>query len=427
MDISKLLKEVKLCSYALANLSTTEKNKALEAFAQEISLNKSWLFQENQKDLSENKGKLSPQLYSRLELTELKLDQLVEGLRDVIRLEDPTKKVLLERQLDDGLILQKISVPIGVLAIIFESRPDVIPQILSLALKSGNAVVLKGGSEAKHSNEAFMKLVQRVTEGLPFLPQQWAQLVDGREAVHEVLKYPQYVDLVIPRGSNELVQKIQQSTKIPVLGHADGICHLYVHETADLALATKVTLDSKTQSPTTCNAVETLLVDRTIASTFLPDFWKQVKAKGVVLKGCAATKGILPDIEAATEQDWKTEYGDLRLSVKVVGNLSEAIQHINGYGSHHTDGIFASLKSVQEHFLEQVDSACVFVNASLRFTDGFRFGFGAEVGISTNKTHARGPVGLEGLVIYKYKVRGSGQVVADYVGPKAKPFQHKDL
>ncbi len=426
-SIESLLIQARQSSYALATLSTDQKNQALEAFAQAIETHADTLLAANASDLEVQQGQIAASMYQRLKLDKGKLSQLVQGIRDVVKLEDPTGKVLSKTLLDDGLILEKISVPIGVVGIIFESRPDVIPQILSLALKSGNAVVLKGGKEATHSNQAFMELVHQVNRRFDFMPEGWAQLLEGREAVHEMLNYPQYVDLVIPRGSNQLVQSIMAATKIPVLGHADGVCHLYVHPSADVAQAITIVIDAKTQYPAACNALETLLVDSAIAQDFLPPFAQAAKQAGMVLKGCEATRALLPDIAPATEADWRTEYGDLTLSVKIVESHAAAIDHINRYGSHHTDGILAQDSDAIENFLNQVDSASVFANASTRFADGFRFGLGAEIGISTAKTHARGPVGLEGMVIYKYKLRGQGHIVKDYTGEQAKPFRHQPL
>lgn len=363
----------------------------------------------------------------RLTLSKDKIATLEQGTKDVAKLEDPVGKALEKTLLDDGLVLEKIAVPIGVIGIIFESRPDVIPQILALILKSGNAVVLKGGSEATNTNRAFMQLVKELGERCPFLPQNWAQLVLSREAVHDMLNYPQYVDLVIPRGSNALVQSIMNATKIPVLGHADGICHLYVHPKVDLEQAIPVIVDAKAQYPAVCNALETLLVDESIAAEALPKICSALTDAGVALKGCQRTQEVVASVEAATEEDWHTEYGDLTLSIKVVNGITEAIGHINTYGSHHTDGILTTDATAQQQFMAEVDSASVVVNASTRFADGFRYGLGAEIGISTAKTHARGPVGLEGLVIYKYQLTGNGHVVASYTGGNAKPFLHKPV
>jgi glutamate-5-semialdehyde dehydrogenase len=287
-------------------------------------------------------------------------------------------------------------------------------------------VVLKGGRETGNSNRAFMKIVAEVGEKLDgLLPEGWAQLVDTREAFHELLKYPEYVDLVIPRGSNELVRQIQQSTQIPVLGHADGICHVYIHGEADIEKAVRVAIDSKTQYPAVCNAAETLLVDRKIARVFLPAFQRSARPKEVEIIGCEETHQILPDSRLATEEDWKTEYLDNRLAIRVVDGLDAAVDHINTYGSHHTDTIVTEDETAREAFIERVDSASVMANASTRFADGYRYGLGADVGISTLKTHARGPVGLEGLTIYKYVLRGEGQVVADFVGKDARRFLHR--
>ncbi|WP_373531315.1 glutamate-5-semialdehyde dehydrogenase [Vampirovibrio sp.] len=413
---------------AMATLSTAQKNEALSQFAVIIERNTALLLAENQKDIAQaEKDGLTTSLYQRLKLDEGKIRQLAQGIRDLIKLPDPAGQVLSRTQLDERLILEKQTVPLGVIGIIFESRPDVIPQILSLILKSGNAVVLKGGREAVYSNQAFMGLVAELNRACPFLPAGWATLLDSREAVQEMLNYPQYVDLIIPRGSNQLVQSIMAATKIPVLGHADGVCHFYIHPSADLAQAISLAIDAKIQYPAACNALETLLVDQAVALQYLPRFAEAAHQAGIALKGCEQTRAILPQIEPASDADWRAEYGDLTLAIKVVADLESAIGHINQYGSHHTDAIAAKDPEALERFMNAVDSACVFANASTRFADGFRFGLGAEIGISTAKTHARGPVGLEGLVIYKYKLRGEGQIVADYVGVNAKPFLHQPL
>lgn len=425
-SLEETLKQSKNAFLAMATLSTAQKNEALAQFANIIEQNAAFLLVENKKDIDQaEKEGLTSNLYQRLKLDESKIAQLVQGIRDLIKLPDPAGRVLSATKLDEGLILEKQTVPLGVIGIIFESRPDVIPQILSLILKSGNAVVLKGGREAILSNAAFMTLVEKLNQQCDFLPAGWATLLDSREAVREMLNYPQYVDLVIPRGSNELVQSIMAATKIPVLGHADGVCHLYVHSSADLAQASQIAIDAKIQYPAACNALETLLVDEAVAAEFLTKFEQAAQVAGITLKGCSQTLAILPNVESATDVDWRTEYGDLTLSVKVVPNSEAAIAHINQYGSHHTDAIAAKDPVTLERFMNAVDSACVFANASTRFADGFRFGLGAEIGISTAKTHARGPVGLEGLVIYKYKLRGEGQIVADYAGANAKPFLHE--
>ena len=427
-DIEILLSQSKQAFYQTATLTIEQKNTALEKFAHIIETHADFLLRENQKDIEKAEAEgLSQVLYQRLKLDSGKIKQLVQGIRDLIKLSDPAGQVLSTTQLDEGLILEKVSVPLGVIGIIFESRPDVIPQILSLILKSGNAVVMKGGREAFHSNAAFMQLVTQLNHSCPFLPAHWAHLLESREAVHEMLNYPQYIDLVIPRGSNQLVQSIMAATKIPVLGHADGICHIYVHASANLTQAIPLIIDAKIQYPAACNALETLLIDEAIAKPFLPVFAAAAEKAGITLKGCNRTQQQLSQIEPATEEDWRTEYGDLTLAVKIVNSAQEAIEHINHYGSHHTDAILAEDAPVIAWFFNTVDSASVFANASTRFADGFRFGLGAEIGISTAKTHARGPVGLEGLVIYKYQLWGSGQIVADYAGENAKPFLHRPL
>jgi len=423
MKTESLLKISQKAFRALSQLQLEEKNKALEIFAQLIEKNKTKLISENQKDLKREKGKLSTALYQRLKLDEEKLNQIVQGIRDLIKLPDPVNSVLAETLLDDGLILQKVSVPLGVVGVIFESRPDVMPQVLSLMLKSGNAVVLKGGSEALCSNKAFMKLIVELDKAAK-LPKGWAQLVVSRKAVHEMLDYPDYLSLIIPRGSNALVQSIMKNTKIPVMGHADGICHLYVHEDADLAKALELTLDSKLQYPSACNALETLLVNVSKAKEFLPLLEKAAKEKNLELRVCDKTRKIIPKNKKATSKDWATEYGDAILAVRVVKDIDEAIEHIGAYGSSHTDCIVAQSPKAIEDFLNRVDSAGVYANASTRFADGFRYGFGAEVGVSTGKIHARGPVGMDGLSIYKYKLRGQGHKVEDYVGKSAKKFKH---
>jgi glutamate-5-semialdehyde dehydrogenase len=424
-DTEALLKQSKNAFFKISTLNLEIRNRALETFARLTEETGAFLLAENAKDLEASHGKIKNTLYKRLELDSGKLAQVIKGIRDVAALPDPIGQVLERTTLDTGLELEKVSVPLGVIAMVFESRPDVIPQILSLALKSGNAVVLKGGREALKSNHAFMTIVAKLEEQIPELPSGWAQLVDTREDFQELLSYPEWVDLVIPRGSNELVRQIMNTTQIPVLGHAEGICHIYVHDKADLNTAVSVAIDAKAQYPAVCNALETLLVDAKIAEGFLPEFERAASEAKVQLKACARTRQMLPQAEAATEEDWTTEYGDLTLSIKVVDGLDEAVFHINRFGSHHTDGIISEDAAVRETFLQKVDSATVVANASTRFADGFRFGLGAEVGTSTLKIHARGPVGLEGLTIYKYVLRGEGQVVAEYVGENAKPFLHQ--
>jgi glutamate-5-semialdehyde dehydrogenase len=427
LPIERVLQESRNASFTLATLSSEQKNQALLTLADLVEQQADALLTANAQDLQEQKDLLAPSLYQRLKLDAAKLAQLSQGIRDVARLDDPAGRILQRTLLDDGLELVRETVPLGVIGVIFESRPDVFPQIIALTLKSGNAVVLKGGKEAHHSNKAFYELAQSLCQQCPWIPDGWVSLLSSREDVKEMLNYPQYVDLVIPRGSNELVQSIMASTHIPVMGHADGVCHAYVHASADLAQAVAIALDAKTQYPAACNALETLLVDAAVADAFLPLFGNAAGSAGVSLRGCPEVCRVLPNVAPATDADWRTEYGNLTLSIKVVPSLEAAMAHINHFGSHHTDAILAQDPQALEQFLNTVDSACVFANASTRFADGFRFGFGAEVGISTAKTHARGPVGLDGLVIYKYKLRGAGHTVQPYVGNNPKPFLHQSL
>lgn len=431
--VEPMLRTSRAAARAMAALTEEQRNTALRRFAELVEGNAAYLLAENREDRSREEGRLSPALFQRLGLDTGKIRDLVQGVGDLAGLENPVGRVLARTRLDDGLVLEKRSVPLGVLAIIFESRPDVIPQILALVLKSGNAVVLKGGSEAIRSNTAFMWLVDRLAQRCPFLPDGWAQLVVSRQAVHDLLDYPEYVDLVIPRGSNELVRTIMASTRIPVLGHADGVCHAYVHASADVAEATRVVVDSKVQYPSACNAVEAVLVDRDAAARFLPALARALAAHGdpVRVRACPSSLPLLADhdlVEAATEDDWGREYGELTMAVRTVDGLTEAVDHIHRYGSGHTDVILAEDAEAMDRFLTEVDSASVFANCSTRFADGYRYGLGAEIGISTSRTHARGPVGLEGLVIYKYILTGSGHVVRDYTGADpARRFKHERL
>jgi len=334
-------------------------------------------------------------------------------------------KTLSAKELDKGLRLFKVSRPIGVIGVIFESRPDALVQIAALCLKSGNAALLKGGKEAFFTNQMLSSLILKagVESGLP---QGWLGLLETRDHVDQMLKLEKRVDLIIPRGSNEFVRYIMDNTTIPVLGHADGICHLYIDRLADLTMAVNLSIDSKCQYVAVCNAVETLLVHEAIAKEILPVLKKELEEKGVEILGCEKTRNII-DVETATEADWKTEYLDLKVSIRVVPSLKAAVSHINRYGSGHTDGIVTRDKERALFFMNHTDTADAFWNCSTRFSDGFRFGLGAEVGISTNKIHARGPVGLEGLMIYQWRLMGDGHRVADYTGEDARPFTHKPI
>lgn len=419
--LEQRLHYAKEASFKMAGLSELERNGVLEKFSQNIESHISYLLEENKKDLKIQKNKISESLYQRLKLDSYKILQLVQGIRDLVKIKDPLNVVRSKKKLDENLILECKSVPLGVLAVIFESRPDVLPQIVSLAIKSGNALLLKGGQEAYHSLHGFMKIIQSI-DGLP---NYWIQLIDSRQEMRKFLVYPQYIDLVIPRGSNQLVRSILEESLIPVLGHADGVCHIYVHESLNKDTFIPIVMDAKTQYPAACNAVETLLIDKSLDLLLLKELVSEGLKRGIKFKGCPWIRSFFPSLEEVSE--WHCEYGDLTLAIKGVDSYMSAIEHINTYGSHHTDALLASDPLVIEVFQRQVDSACVFINCSTRFSDGYRFGMGAEVGISTSKTHARGPVGLEGLVSYKYILSGSGQIVSSYVGDQAKKFLHIEV
>ena len=408
MDFIEIAKAAKEASLKIADLPLELKNKALLKVADSIEANKEKIFAANRDDLKEaeflvKSGDLGQSTFNRLKLDENKMRDMIQGIRDIAKLEDPVNKKLFVRELDEGLTLYKVSCPIGVLGIIFEARPDVISQISSLAIKSSNAVIL-------NTNRTILEIINSELEKVDGFPKNVLNQVFSRDDVAEMLKCDKYINLIIPRGGNSLVKFIKENTKIPVLGHADGICHIFVDESADLSMAEKLVVDAKTQYPSACNSVETLLIHEKFAE----------KDKLLSALQLAEIK-----LEFSPES-WAHEYGDKILSVKTVKNLDEAIAHINTYGSGHTESIITKNVENAEKFMNKVDSAGVYFNASTRFADGFRYGFGAEVGISTNKTHARGPVGLEGLTIYKYKLIGNGHIVADYAGGE-KQFRHKDI
>jgi len=428
LDILDVARRARAAALRMSNVSTETKNKAILAIAEEIERQKLQLEQINAKDVDAAvKTGLAAPLVKRLKLDASKIDDLSKGLRSLAELEDPVGKTLLATEMDRDLELYKVTCPIGVIGAIFESRPDALVQIASLCLKSGNAAILKGGSEAAGTNQFLTELIRGTIKQFEEIPEDSVQLVETREDIASLLKLDEYVDLLIPRGSSSLVKYIKENSKIPVLGHTEGICHEYVDSDADLGMAVEICYDAKVQYPAVCNAMETLLVHRDIAEAFLPRMAQRYREAKVELRGDAKTREILPDAKEAAEEDWRTEYLDLILSIKVVDSLQEAIEHINHYGSHHTDGIITQNRENARKFLNEVDSAVVLHNASTRFSDGYRFGFGAEVGISTEKIHSRGPVGLDGLVIYKYIVTGSGQVVSSYVGKNAKTFTHRRL
>lgn len=425
MNISEMAQSAKEAALKLAACDSTLKNKALEQIAQTLEQNKEAIIRANQEDLKRSQQEnLAVPLLKRLKFDETKLADVAAGIRSLIKLEDPVGKTSLATELDLSLELYRVSCPIGVIGIIFESRPDALVQISTLCLKSGNSVLLKGGSEASATNRILTELIIKATQ-MAGIPQGWINLLETRDDVNEMLKLDQYIDLIIPRGSNEFVRYIMDNSRIPVMGHADGICHCYVDAEADLEMAVRIAVDSKTQYVAVCNAMETLLVHQQIAPEFLPLLKKAMDEKNVELYGCHEVREII-EANPATEKDWRTEYLDYKLSIKVVESLTEAIGHINCYGSGHTDGIVTKNQANAVQFLNLVDSGNVFWNCSTRFSDGFKYGFGAEVGISTSKLHARGPVGLEGLLSYKYKLIGSGQVVDDYAQKKLS-FDHKTL
>jgi glutamate-5-semialdehyde dehydrogenase len=427
MDISELADAAKAASVRLAASRTEVKNKTLAQIAADLRAHSAEIVSANQADLANAaKDNLAAPLQKRLKFDQGKIADVVAGIESLIKLDDPVGKTITATELDEALELYKVSCPIGVIGVIFESRPDALVQISTLCLKSGNAVLLKGGSEAAATNRILAEVIAKASEKAG-LPKGWIQLLETRQDVAEMLKLDEYIDLIIPRGSNEFVRYIMNNTNIPVLGHADGICHVYVDGQADLDMAVNIAVDSKCQYVAVCNAAETLLVDEKIAKDFLPKVRAALETHNVEIRGCEKTRAII-DAKGAAEADWSTEYLDYIISIKVVAGLDQAIEHINHYGSNHTDAIVTNSKDNAARFMDLVDSAGVFWNCSTRFSDGYRYGLGAEVGISTNKLHARGPVGLEGLVLYKYRLLGAGQIVADYAGKDAKKkFTHRKM
>ncbi|HOO55952.1 MAG TPA: glutamate-5-semialdehyde dehydrogenase [bacterium] len=424
--------EARAAALELSGLSNVKKRLALKAMAGAIRTNCKKILKANELDVKEAKklvvkGIITEAMLKRLMLDKSKVEGMAVGIESVAKLPDPVGRVISRMEMDKGLVLDQITCPIGVIGAIFESRPDVVPQIASLCLKSGNAVIFKGGAEASRSNRVLHEILSQASQEVKGVPAGWAQLIETREQVKQVLALDEYIDLLVPRGSNEFVRFIKDNTRIPVLGHADGICHVFIDKKAKMDLALAIAIDSKIQYPAACNAAETLLVHKDIAGAFIPEIVKWYKEYGVEVRGCRETRKVAKGIKAAVEKDWKTEYLNMIISIKIVEDLNQAIDHINRYGSKHTDTIVTESKKTAGVFMKSVDSACVFHNASTRFSDGFRFGKGAEIGISTNKTHARGPVGLEGLIIYNYRLHGSGQIVDDYSGPKARKFTHKKL
>ncbi len=430
--VQQLAERSRVAARALAPLPLTQRNEALTAIAEALLAQQDRILAANAEDLRMADalvatGDLSAANRARLGLTPAKLAEMAAQVRAVRELPDPLGRVLDAMELDHGLNLEKRSVPLGVVAVIFEARPDAVTQISALALKSGNAVILKPGREVESTAAALAVLIREAITSVS-LPEDAVAMVLGREAVAELLTFSSHVDLVIPRGSRALVEHIQATTRIPVLGHADGICHIYVDQTVNEEQALAVIDDAKTDYPAVCNAVETVLIHEAVARTFLPALVARLSGKGVSLLGGAGVRTLLPPELAATVgevENWHTEYGDLTLAIGVVPSLEAAIAHIHQHGSAHTESICTTDATTAERFLNEVDAASVMVNASTRFADGFRYGLGAEVGISTSRIHARGPVGLEGLTTTKYLVRGQGHLAADYRGPEARSFTHR--
>ena len=428
-ELLRLATDVRRAATALGQTDDGQRQQALEAMAAALERNAESIVAANQQDLEQAVAEgLAPALVARLKLDAGKLAGAIDGVRQVAALPDPLGVRQLHRELDEGLVLERVSVPLGVLGVIFEARPDAVIQIASLAIRSGNGAILKGGSEANRTNRAVIEALQ---EGLgaaevdTTIAADALALLTTRQESLALLRLDGLVDLIIPRGSNALVRFIQDNTRIPVLGHADGVCHLYVDAQVDVPQAVRIAIDSKTQYPAACNAIETLLVHQDSAPAFLAAAVPALAAAGVRLRGDSRSRA-LGVAEAATEDDWDREYLDLILSVRVVSDLEEALEHIRRHGSRHTEAIASQDVATAERFLRAVDSAGVYHNCSTRFADGFRYGFGAEVGISTQTLPPRGPVGLEGLVTYRYRLRGDGHVAADFADGRRR-FSHRDL
>jgi glutamate-5-semialdehyde dehydrogenase len=405
-------------------LDSATKDRALEAIAAALGSGAAGIMAANAEDLADaERGGLAPPLLKRLRFDGEKLEGAIAGLEALRALPDPVGRILSARRLDEGLELRQVSCPIGLIAMIFESRPDALVQMAALAAKSGNAVILKGGREAARTNRALAELIYAAGTGAG-LPERWLSLLESREEVAELLGLDEYVDLIVPRGSKEFVARIKAGSRIPVLGHSDGVCHVYLHEDADAAMAAAIAVDSKAQYPAACNAAEVLLAHSAFPG--LGRVASALEAAGVRLELDPRSAAALGRAATKTDGDWSVEYLDLVMAVKLVDSLDEAIAHVNRYGSRHTDAIVCSSREAAERFMARVDSASAYWNASTRFADGYRYGLGAEVGISTGKLHARGPVGLEGLCTYKWKLEGSGQVVADYASGSRR-FLHEEI
>ncbi len=410
--MQQLGKQARQASRILANTDTQQKNQALLYIAEALEANAATLKAENAKDLAAGRDKgLDDAMLDRLTVSDKTIASMAEGVRQVASLADPIGTISDMNYRPSGIQIGKMRVPLGVVGIIYESRPNVTVDAAALCLKSGNATILRGGSEAIHSNRAVAECVKQglAKAGLPSAAVQVIETTD-RAAVGELLRMQDYVDVIVPRGGKSLIERVSRESKIPVIKHLDGICHVYIDDQAEQTKAIKVAMNAKTHRYGVCNAMETLLVAEAIAPEILPPLADQLLAKGVELRGCEQTRALLPNINAASEADWSTEYLAPILSIKIVPDMAAAIEHINHYGSHHTDAIITENFTRARQFLREVDSSSVMVNASTRFADGFEYGFGAEIGISTDKIHARGPVGLEGLTSQKYIVLGDGHI-----------------
>ena len=424
--MKEIAKKVKSDSFILMASSNDMRNNCLQNIIKNLNKNREHILSENQKDIENAKAEnISSSILSRLLFDEHKMDTVIAGINDLIKMEDPIGKITLKRELDAGLTLTRTTTPIGVIGVIFEARPDALVQIASLCIKSGNAAILKGGSEAKLTNRALFESIKEAILQAA-LPENILIQLEARSDVGELLGCSEYVDLLIPRGSNSFVKYIMDNTSIPVMGHADGVCHTYVDEDFDLEKSVRILIDAKTQYPSACNTTETLLVHEKSVSKLLPKLNEAFKTAGIKVYADKEVLSYFDNADVANDDSFHTEYLEKTINVKSVKSIDEAINHINTYGSHHTDAILTNIDSNVDYFMSRVDSANVYKNCSTRFADGFRYGFGAEVGISTGKLHARGPVGLEGLCTYKYKLYGNGDIVADYANGN-KEFHFREL
>ena len=432
-SVAEIARHARRAARLLGKLPESTRNNALLAAAAEIEKRREEILAANERDcraalVEVEAGRMSQAMFDRLRTSERGINAMATQVREVANLPNPLGRTLAATKLDDDLTLRKVSCPLGVVGIVFESRPDVIPQVVSLAIKSGNAVLLKGGTEAAHTNEALVTVWHNTLSAFPEIPVACVNLLHTRDEVKAILGLDRDIDLIIPRGSKEFVRYIADNSRIPVLGHGEGICHVYVNRAADVGKAIEITVDSKVQYPAACNAAETLLVDGEIAVQFIPSAVAGLRSAGVEVRGCRRTQELVEkdEVVPAREDDWAREYSDLIISVKVVNDIDEAIEHIDTYGSRHTETIVTEDAEAATHFMEMVDAAGVFHNASTRFADGYRYGLGAELGISTGKLHARGPVGLEGLTTYRYELSGAGHTVAPYARGE-RTFKHQKL